>query len=628
MPGDKTLQRWGPWLALFCAWLLKTWEIWLHLVDRHYAVWGIFFDTLHMDWMSWWASVASTAPGESLFYSTWVNFPDGASTVMNHSLASVHVVLAGLLRLLVGGVMAHNLVALAGCAFTLVALFLLLRHLAGSGWLAAILASLVFTFGLGWAGTLPDLEVLYFGYAALALLAWLAFVERGGKGRMVLASILVAWTAFTQMYYGLSLMTMLAVAMLMAWRGISLDGVASGTLLRRTAATLGVALCLALAAHSRNIGTLLSMSGGSLEYSLGPFPPNYVSEPLWRGLLVLLLFGAAAVGALRFRLYAGLLWLAMVSPLVVLSLGEDLGGIDLPLRYLQAIRPLFQRLTFGFRFVAPALLGLAAMVALTWRSRTLVLRQLPSAWTARRLGVALVALFWLGSAFAPVIPRFERLAAEPGSIDAAACGASLPDACTMVQRWVNLCASEGGGAESPSGVLSWGLGQLLRPIRPQATVPLPVPPRCVQFLASAPGDAALLEFTARPQNSYRAYFQTFHGRRLAGFPIRAGLERGIVPTAAAQAALLFQQGRLLQLPAGGDLADRGIGFVALYRGDPLPACNFGIPQRVDESPPPGSNWPGEVDFAAVYGSPLCRDEVLTIYATGLGNGAGSGTLAP
>ena len=630
IPNRERLLRWGPWVALLCAWLLKTWEIWCHLADRHYAVWGIFFDALHMDWMSWWSSVALSHNGQSLFYSTWINAPDGAPTVMNHSLASVHVTLAGLLRLVVGGVAAHNLVALAGCAFTLVTLFMLLRHLAVNGWFAALLASLVFTYGLGWAGTLPDLEVLYFGYAAWALLAWLKFVEKGGNGRLLLASVLVAWTAFTQMYYGLSLMTMLFVALLMAWRGFSLDDVAARTLLRRTAAVLVVGLTLTLAAHSGNIGTLFSMAGGKLEYSLGPFPPNHVSEPLWRGSLVLLVFGSAAVAALRFRLHAALLWLGMVSPLVILSLGEELGGIDLPLRYLQGIRPVFQRVSFGFRFVAPTLLGLAAMVALTWRHRTQVLRRLSPGWTPGRLAVALAALFWLGAAFAPVIPRFERLPAEAGSMDAAACTSSLPDPCTMTQRWVNLCESEGaeGGTRSPSGVLAWGLGQLLRPLRPQATIPLPTPPPCVHFLARAPGTAAVLDFSARPQNAYRGYFQTIHGHPLAGFPIRAGLERGISPTAAAQAATLFQQGKLPQLPAAVDLAEQGIGYVSYHRGASMPACNFGIPQRIAESPPPEAHWFEEVELTSTYGPPLCRDEVLTIYSTGLGNVTGSGTLAP
>jgi hypothetical protein len=630
LPAMKRLNQWGPWLALLCAWLLKTWEIWRYLGERHYAVWGMFFDTLHMDWMSWWSSVAYTHPGQSLFHSTWINAPLGAPTVMNHSLASVHVALAGALRLVLGGIAAHNLVALLGCAFTLVALFLLLRHISGSGWLGALLAALVFTFGLGWAGTLPDLEVLYFGYAALALLAWLKFVEAGGRGRFIVASLLVAWTAFAQMYYGLSVLAMLATAMLMAWRGITLERVAPGTLLRRTGAVLAVGLTLAIAAHSRNIGTTFSMSGGGLEYALAPFPPNHLSQPLWRGFLMLLLFGGAAVAALRFRLYGALLWLGMVSPLVVLSLGEELGGIDMPLRYLRAIKPLFQRVSFGFRFVAPTLLGLAAFVAIVWRDRTRVLSLLTPWWSPNRLAVTLLSIFWIGAAFAPMIPRFERLPLAADSIDGAACGASLPDPCTMTQRWVNLCTPQAGKGEAttPSGPLLWGIGQLLRPLRPQRTVPLPTPPPCLQQLADAPGEGAVLEFSARGQNAYRGYFQTVHGRPLAGFPIRSGLERGISATAAAHAAFLYQQGNLPELPAADSLARDEVEFVVRYQSGPLPACDFGIPQRVDEGPPPGASWQGEADFLEAYGPPLCNDGVITLYSTGLGNGTGGGTLAP
>lgn len=626
----EILHRWGPWAALLCAWLLKTWEIWSNLGQRHYAVWGMFFDTLHMDWMSWWTSVALVSPEQSLFHSTWLNAPIGATTVMNHSLASVHVALAGVLRLTMGGIAAHNLVALLGCAFTLVTLFLLLRHVAASGWLGAILAALVFTFGLGWAGTLPDLEVLYFGYAAWALLAWLKFAEAGGRGRLVVAALLVAWTAFTQMYYGLSLLTMLTVACLMAWRGFSLEGVEPRILLRRTAAVLGLGLTLALAAHSHNISATWALAGSGLQYSMAPLPPNHVSEPLWRGLLMLLLFGGGAAVALRFRLYAALLWLGMVAPLAVLSLGEELGGLDMPLRYLRAIRPVFQRVSFGFRFIAPALLGVAVASALMWRSRTQVLQRLPSWWTANRLAVTLVSLFWLGAAFAPVIPRFERLPAGLDSIDHAACGSQLPDPCTMTQRWVNLCVQQSDSVEStqPSGALVWGLGQLLRPLRPQATVPFPAPPPCVRQLAEAPGHAAVLEFSRRAQNAYRGYFQTVHGRPLASFPIRMGSERGMNATAFAKAALNYQRGALAELPWRGSLAEGGIGYVALYRGDPRPACNFGIPQMVDTAPPPGASWLDEGDFARAYGEPVCSDDVLTLYSTGLGNGARGGTLAP
>jgi hypothetical protein len=630
LPGTNKLNQWGPWLALLCAWLLKTWEIWRYLGERHYAVWGMFFDTLHMDWMSWWSSVAYTHPGQSLFHSTWINAPLGAPTVMNHSLASVHVALAGALRLVVGGIAAHNLVALLGCAFTLVALFLLLRHISSSGWLGALMASLVFTFGLGWAGTLPDLEVLYFGYAALALLAWLRFVEAGGRGRFIIASLLVAWTAFAQMYYGLSVLAMLATAMLMAWRGITLDRVAPGTLLRRTGAVLAVGLTLAIAAHSRNIGTTFSMAGGGLEYALAPLPPNHISQPLWRGSLMLLFFGGAVVAALRFKLRGALLWLGMVAPLLVLSLGEELSGIDMPLRYLRAIKPLFQRVSFGFRFVAPTLLGLAAAVALIWRDRALVLSLLPTSWSPNRLAVTLVSVFWLGAAFAPVVPRFERLPLTPDAIDGAACGSPLPDPCTMTQRWVNLCMpqAEGGETTSPSGSLAWGVGQLLRPFRPQKTIPLPPASPCFKELAAAPGDGAVLEFSARGQNAYRGYFQTVHGRPLAGFPIRSGLERGITATPAAHASFLYQQGNLPELPAADRLAGDGVAFVVRYEADPLPACNFGIPQRVDEGLPPTARWQEEEDFQLAYGTPLCSDGVVTLYSTGLGNGTGGGTLAP
>ncbi len=622
------LLRVAPWLVLLAAFCLKTWTLWRHLADRHYALWGMYFDTLHMDWMSWWTGMALTHPGESLTFSTWLNAPDGAPTVMSHSLAGMHVALAGLLRLVTTGLVAHNLVALMGCAFTMVALFLLLRHLSNSGLLAAVLAALVFTFGLGWAGTLPDLEVLFFGWTPLALMAWLRYVETGSWWRLVVAAGLVALTAFAQMYYGLSVLAMLAMAALGANAGQTMLELPPGKLLRRTLLVLGFGLALALAAHARNIVTTLAMGGEGLSFALAPLPPNHVSQPLWQGLLMALFVLAPLVAAWRLRLRGAALWIVMILPLAVLSLGEELGGVDMPLRAVRAVKPILQRISFGFRFVPPVLLGIAAALALFWRHRVAVLATPWRRHYGRWYGPGLVVFFWLGAAYAPVVPRFERLPFEANAIDAAACAAPYPDSCTMTQRWVNRCLPQAGAGRpvAPGGVLAWAAGQLLLPLRAQETMPLPGPPECIAWLASAPGEGSVLEFSPGPQNGYRAYFQTFHQRPLAAFPIRNGTERNVVPSAIAQLPSEYQRGTLSTLPERAALRLAGVAAVVRYQGEAHLPCNFGIPQRVGL--PPGPQPIGEAAFDAAYGPAACRDEVLSVYWLDLGKADGSVTLAP
>ena len=62
-PRGSALNRWGPWGLIIGAWLLKTWEIWRSLTQRHYALGGMYFDTLEMWWISWWPRFERIARG-------------------------------------------------------------------------------------------------------------------------------------------------------------------------------------------------------------------------------------------------------------------------------------------------------------------------------------------------------------------------------------------------------------------------------------------------------------------------------------------------------------------------------------------------------------------------------------
>ncbi len=640
----KVFGKWGPWLILAVGWLLKTWELWRYLGSRHYALWGLYFDTVHMDWMSWWTTVAINRPDQDLLYSTLVSYPVGCSTVLDSSLAFVHVILAGVLRLAVGSPASHNIVASLGVAVTLLGVFLLLRHISRNGIVAALLSLLVLTYGMAWARTLPDLELIFFGYLAFGLLAWYRYAESGGKWRLALAVGVLGWTSFSQMYYGFSLFVILGSAGVLAALGLTLRGVPPKVLLKRTALVVGIGLAIAVAFHLRNIINVLSVPQL-------PSNENRIFYELWQGALF--------VGSLLFLLAVGLLgavpsavfWGLVIVPLAALALGDMLQSptleinMEMPLRYLRQVRPFFWRLTFGFRFLAPVMLGMAAMVAAFWRDRTRLFASWPRLGSAA-VGAILVGGFWLVAAFAPPVPRFERIPLLKGSIDAEACTSPQPDSCTMVQRWANQCGDgiyESNKDAPPPANLRWTFEQLVAPLVPIATVPMPEIPACVRKLAGEPGDFAILELTRYPQNSYRAYFQTAHGKALVGWPIRDNdgdlRVRGMTPFAHVQGA--FLRGTLEALPDGQALSEHNVRYVALYQGERQSHCLLRIPQRAPqmERLPNGRRparhtdtgltqagpgharepqWFTREDFIELYGEPVCEDEMITLFATGTG----------
>lgn len=612
---------WGPRGLLFCAWVLKTWEIWRHLTQRHYALWGLYYDTLQMYWISWWTNFTLYHPEHSMYFSTYMNHPIGAPTEIDYGLAWVHTAIAGLLRCLVNSHASHNLVALLGCAVTLAGLFVFLRHLSGSGWLGAALAALIFTFGIGFARTLPDLEVVFFGYTALALLAWIRYMERGGWPRLVLAAVLVAWTCFTQMYYGLPLLMMLGSASVVALVGIAPVDAPPKQAFMRTLHVLVLGLGLGLVSHLGNFAHVMQVSTRLPSTVIEMVPPTRHPVSVWSAVAMLVFLGVTLALGLRARLTAATSWWLLLLPVAILSLGAHLRVTDdlsltMPFVQLGKLSPILGRLHFTFRFVAPVLLGMGAIYALFWRHRARVMERLPGRWSEGRYAGALVALFWVGAAFGPVVPRFERVPLLEGTPGAQACDAEFPDSCVMTQQWIDLCEpSAGDGAPvAPSPAPLWAIGQVLQPFRPVGTVPVPGPSPCIRYMMDRDDDDALLEFAPFGNNGYLALFQTYHQRPLASFPMFA--ERYIGRVRATRFAFLpvkyrYDQMEVADLPAAAALAEAGIGWVSLYQGKLRPLCSFVIALGGLTAP-----WmANEGDFTARYGEPVCRDPVITLYRT-------------
>ena len=596
----RALERWGPWGLLVLFWAWKTSDIWRSLTSRHYAIWGVFFDTMNMVWMSWWTDVAVHG-SEGVFETTHVNFPDGGATALSQSLAWSHVALAGILRGALGGLAAHNLLAVLGLGLSLVGVFLLLRHLSGERWLAAVLTLLVVTYGLCWGQTLPDLELVSFGYLPLAILAWWRYAEDGGRARLALAVLLVGWTGFVQMYYGLSLLILLGMAVLLSAFGRSPGRIPPRQLLVRTGQVLGAGTLLMVALHARDLVNVLRVEDP-------PHWDQFFRFAWWRPLLLLAAVLAPVAVAARRRMPGAFFWGVALLPVAALSMGEfaslgaGRGDLTLPLNWVRWTVPLMYRITFCFRFVPPLLLALAAVYVLLWREGA-------AGGSRRRAGVLVVALFWASAGFAPLVPRFELGAAGEALTDGD-CAAPHPNSCTLVQARVAWCAED--AARTPD-LGRWTLSQLAAPALPLATIAMPPAPACVQWLTEQGGDAAVLEFAYQEPLAYSGYFQTFHQRPVVGFPLRYVEAKAQLsaPAALTQLQRAYRRMEPLTLPDAAELAAAGIGYVLVHR-DAIPeTCHLG--PGASAPPDPAARAAASPDFAETYGAEACRDHRLIVY---------------
>jgi hypothetical protein len=618
----ERLAAWGPWGLLGLFWLWKTSAIWRHLTTRHYTLWGVLYDTLHMHWMSWWTGVALTREDQSLFFSTLTNYPHGGPTDLDNSLAAAHAMLSGLLQLVVGSTTANNLVAVAGVALALVAFFLLLRRVSGDGLFAAVLAMLAFNYAICWERSLPDLELVQLGYIGLSLWAWVRFAEEGGRGRAAVAMVLVGWTCFTQMYYGLSLLMMLGTAGVLAWLGLSRGSVSAKELLRRTALVLVVGLGIAVLLHLRNLLNSMGLSR--------PEAGHHFSFAWWEVVVLVVAFVAPLVAAFFLAVPEALFWTLLALPVLLFAMGDTTyvgeREVWLPLQYLKSAVPILRRATFSFRFLAPMTLGLSLVVAAFYRHRA---RAFAGAGESLRrfAGPGLLALFWLVGALVP-LPRMETGPLQEGVTAAEVCAHTHPAGCTLLERWEAECGDSADGEWTAfKGGISWFLGQVASPLLPLTSVALPPAPPCVEWLAQQPGETALIELSFRHPGGYSGYFQTHHGRPVVGAPSRSftGPHGGDDPDPLQELRDRFQDGSLSQPPDGAQLGALVIGFVAVYREETTQFCqwreeeNFGNPhfrRSFDGADGMAEGLARGLEVVeAGLGAPVCEDGVMVVYGT-------------
>ncbi len=617
---------WAPWVLLLAFAAFKTSDIWRNLSTRHYALKGAFMDTVCTSWFSWWIGEAIWDGRHTLMFSDLINFPHGATTPLDYSLTFAHAWLAGLIQPLLGAVVAHNLVAIFGFVLTLVAFFLLLREVSGSTLLSSILSILVVSFGLAGDNCLPDPELIFVAWLGFSLLAWQRYLGAGRLGWLLASALLVGFTCYAQMYYGMAVLATLAAAALLGFGGVTFQDVPAETLLKRTLAVLGAGLALAVMFHARNILNVLQAGSlGHMQKDIDILWPYSVVD----GLLLLAGVAAPAVAGLLLKSPDALTWALLALPVAVASLGFalDVPSQDIPrtmpLGWARDHLPFLWRLSFPTRFVGPLLLGIALSYAALWRG----LRPSPGPSSGRfphvkplLAGALTVAAFWATSAFLPLTP--DTLGASgPVAPDAASKPTPQGPTCYLAQMEMEAPGASPwriAGQTTPGPRSRFHADVLLWPFVPLRTVEPPAVPECIAQVASEDGEFAILDLTQdHLLKPLFHYFQTIHGKAIAGYPCRFRWmdEQRTDPSELTLIQHDFEFGNLDRLPPPEMLRKLGVRYV-VHSELQAPREPGGIPCIRPDVDPAVERRPRRwFDFEATYGKARCVDSVVRVYAT-------------
>ncbi len=510
--------------GLLVVWAYKGLSIVATLHTRVYQG-GDDVDSLGQFWMSWWASEAFYTPGRQLFFCPIINTPDGSS-VFDANIAYLHVLASGLLRPQLGPQGAINVVFLAGVLCSLLGVYVLARQLTSSRLMAAGGAVLAELLIIEVNPEFSDLEMANYGVLALALTAWIRLLTRGGGGRVLLAGLLVGLTCVEQMYYGISLLLLLGMAVAVAPLGLHPGLGTPRQLVVRTVTATAVGLALALPLMASSLLSLAHVQvvpdGGGMadlgaRYEWLFANGVMVSNRSWSLLGLVPLAGLAAFDRRRQTWF----WLAAMALMAFLATSflwdiryEHGLAARSPWMGGERLVPFIWRLTFPRRFGRMAVLLLVALLVAS------------DAGLARRL-------------------RPGRVARVGLSVGLLVLGLAMGS--MLVGR--------------PPGVVP--------PLRPIEATEQPAVPEFYRRLGRDATASPLLILGCQEHPNLDAYHQVFHGKPIAANPARGTsfgeLEGMESPLAAIQRRFCEQDPP--PLPYAHELRDQGVRYVVLYESE-------------------------------------------------------------
>jgi hypothetical protein len=375
-------------------------------------------------WVDWWTHHVLCTPGQSLYHTDYLFYPDGVSLTF-HSFSHANTALSLLLQPVTGQPTAYNVTLMLAYVLSGFGMYLLMDYLTGST-LAGVVSGLVFAFNPYhvFESVHPVLTtVQWMPLATLFLIRWLRERE-------------VAWVLLAAVFFllnalsGWHLMTFFALWLAVfggyyvIWgrhhtpakrvQGLAIFGLLAGLLvLPFLWPLLRARLTGAQSPASVALDTGLPVD--LLHLAL----PPWVEAVRWPGYLGLVAVALAAAGAwrggrwARFWLGSGVLFLLVaVGPHPTVA-GRVVPGITLP--WSNWVIPLLRH---PFRFLLPVMFGLAGAAGYGWRVVAETFRR-PRVRALAGLLVCLALLLdyvrWPFPTTDPVVsPFYHQLAQESG----------------------------------------------------------------------------------------------------------------------------------------------------------------------------------------------------------------------
>ena len=168
-------MRWCRHLAVFSLFALVTLIITQPLPLRmSHSLGGESVDTYLNPWVDWWTRHVLTTPGESLYHTDYLFYPDGVSLVY-HSFSHTNTAISLVLQPWLGQPAAYNVTILLAYLLSAFGMYVLVVYLTGSI-IGGILAGIVFAFNPYhiFESTHPVLvSTQWMPFVVLYLLRWL-----------------------------------------------------------------------------------------------------------------------------------------------------------------------------------------------------------------------------------------------------------------------------------------------------------------------------------------------------------------------------------------------------------------------------------------------------------------------
>jgi hypothetical protein len=328
-------------------------------------------DNVGQLWLSWWIEQYFSADYSSLFYTPFLNAPNGAE-VLTYDVAFANLMFSGLLRPVLGMFASLNFVFVASLLFSLFGTYILLRQVNDSPLFSAALSIIPMLYITRQGAGFVDIDLVNYGWGLFAMAFWINLLKHGGTRRMILCGLFIGLTCVFHMYHGINLLIVLSLGLIATI--LRLEPVEEGQELARneTFGTIFVGIILALPFLLPSAGSLSEIANRerlpffpSHEVGFLTNEREYLALIALIPLAVLIVFLGKRSREIRF-------WSLATSALCILAAGTHLrlfGStyIPMPFLLLKNYVPFFWRYNFTDRFGRMAVVLFVLVLALSAR---------------------------------------------------------------------------------------------------------------------------------------------------------------------------------------------------------------------------------------------------------------------